>query len=139
MISSVSEMYPTAVICLLWARDSFCVARRWRLPCHNSKMSWTLAILCNFCTYTSFIISESFSVFVMSDSESSPPKIPIVARANCLPTMFSRSVLPVVSDCLQPITSHTREKLGTTPTPCGMIKKIPRATLDRSVNFECVS
>jgi len=26
-ISSVSEMYPTAVICLFWARNSFCVAR----------------------------------------------------------------------------------------------------------------
>jgi len=40
-ISSVSEMYPTAVICLFWTRDSFWVAHRFWLPCHISKKSWT--------------------------------------------------------------------------------------------------
>jgi len=57
MISSISERYPTAVICLLWARDSFCVARRFWLPYHISKKSWTLAILRNFLSSTSFFNS----------------------------------------------------------------------------------
>jgi hypothetical protein len=38
-ISAVSNMYPMAVICLFWTRDSFWVARRFWLPCHFSKMS----------------------------------------------------------------------------------------------------
>jgi len=37
MISSMSEMYPTAVICLFCARDSFCVAHKFWLPCHIAK------------------------------------------------------------------------------------------------------
>jgi hypothetical protein len=36
MTSSVSEMDPMADICLVWARDSFYVARRFWLPCHIS-------------------------------------------------------------------------------------------------------
>jgi len=36
-ISSVSEMYPTSVICLFWVRDSFSVARRFSQLCHISK------------------------------------------------------------------------------------------------------
>ena len=46
--SSVSEMYPTWVICLFRAQDPFWVAHRFWLPCYISKKSWTLAILCNF-------------------------------------------------------------------------------------------
>jgi len=138
-ISSVTEMYPTAVICLIWARDSFCVAHRFWLPCHISKMSWTLAIQCNFLSSASFIISESFSVFVVSNSGSVPAKIPLLAEANCLTTTFPPRVSPVVFDCLQPITSRPREKLASTLTPCGMREDMSQATLERSAYFERVS
>jgi len=67
MISSVSEIYPTAVICSFWVRDSVCVASRFWLPWHISKKSWTLAILCNFIASTSFFNSKSKSVSVVSD------------------------------------------------------------------------
>jgi len=99
-ISSVSKMYPTAVIYLFWARDSFWVARRFWLTCHISKRSWTFAIVCNFLSSASFFISESFSVFVVSNSGSVPAKIPLLARGNCPTTTFSRRVSPVVFDCL---------------------------------------
>jgi len=138
-ISSVSKMYPTVVICLFWARDYFCVARRFWLPCHISKKSWTLAILCNFLSSASFFISESLSVLMVSNSGSVPAKIPLLARANCLTTTFSRRVSPVVFDWLQPITSRPMEKLASTPTPCGMIENMSRATLERSAYFQCVS
>ena len=95
-ISSVSGMYPTAIICLFWARDPICVAHRIRLPCHIFKKMWTLTILCNFLSSSSFFISESCSVFVVSDSRSSPAKIPLMAQTNCLTTTFSRRVSPVV-------------------------------------------
>jgi len=87
-ISSVSEVNPTAVICLFWAWDSFCVLCRLWLPCHISKMPWTLAILCNVFTSTSFFISELFSVFVVSNPGSVPVKIPLLAWANCLIMAF---------------------------------------------------
>jgi len=138
-ISSVSEIYPMAVICLFWARDSFWVARRFWLPCHISKKSWTLAILCNFLSSASFFISESFSVFMVSNSGSVPAKIPVLARANCLTTTFSRSVSRVVFDCLHPLTSRPKEKLASTPTPCGMIENMSRATLESSAYFDYVS
>jgi len=137
-ISSVSEMYLTAVICLFWARDPFCVARRFWLPCHISKKSWTLAILCSFLSSTSFFISESLSVFALSNSGSVPAKIPWLARANCLTTTFLWRVSPVVFDCLQTITSRPKEKLASTLTTCGMIKNMSHATLERSAYFECV-
>jgi len=123
-ISSVSEMYPTAVICMFWAWDSIWVARRFWLPCHISKMSWTLASLCNFLYSASFFISKSLSVFLVSKSGSAPAKIPLLARANCLTPTFLRRVLPVVINCLQPITSRPREKLASNPTPCGIIEKM---------------
>jgi len=135
----VSEMYPTAVICLFWERDYFCVALRFWLPCHISKRSWTLAILCNFLSSATFFISELFSAFVISDTGWSPAKIPLLARANCLTKTFSVRVLPVVCDCLQPITSHPWEKLASTPTPCGMIENMSHATFGRSACYECVS
>ena len=40
MISSVSEMYPTAFICSFGAWDSFCVACRFWWPCHIVEKSW---------------------------------------------------------------------------------------------------
>ena len=119
-ISSVSEMYHTAIISLFWGRDSFCVARRFWLPCHISKQSWTLAILCNFLSSASCFISESISVCVVSNAGSSPANNPLLAWENCLTTPFSRRVSPVGLDCLQPITSRPREELASTLTPCGM-------------------
>jgi len=47
-ISSVSEIYPTAVIWVFWVQDSFCVAHWLWLPFHISKIWWMVAILCNF-------------------------------------------------------------------------------------------
>jgi len=138
MISLVSEMYPTAVICMFWARDSFGVAHRFWLSCHISKKSWTLAILCSFLSSTSFSISKSLSVFALSNSGSVPAKISVLAQANCLTTTFSRRVSPLVFDCLQPITSRPRETLASTLTPCGMIENMSRATFEWSAYFECV-
>jgi len=138
-ISSMSKMIPMAVICLFWVRDSFWVARSLWLPCHISKKSWTLAILCNFFPSASFFISMSFSVFIVSNNGSAPAKIPVLVRANCLTTTFSRRVSPAVFDCLQRITSRPTEKLTSTPTPFGMIENMLRATLERLMYMECVS
>jgi len=63
MIPLVSELYATAVICLFWMWDSFCVACRFWQPCHISKMLWTLVILFNihsFATFFNFQINFSF-------------------------------------------------------------------------------
>ena len=109
-ISSVSEMYPMAVIWLFWARDSFCVARRFWLHCLISKKSWTLAIRFKFLSATGFFISELFPVFIESNSGSVPAKIPLLALANSFTTTSSRRVSPVVFDCLHPKTSSPREK-----------------------------
>jgi len=118
LISLLSEMYPMAVICLIWVRDSFRVAHRFQLSCHISKKSWTLAILCSYLSTTYFFISEPFSVFIVSNSGSAPANIPLLTRENCLTTTFSRRFSPVVFDCFQQITSRPREKLACTPTPC---------------------
>ena len=139
MISSVSEMYLTAVICLYLTRDSLCVACRFWLPCHISKKSYTLAILFNFGSSSSFLISESFSVFVVSITGSLPAKIPLLARANCLTMTFWRRVSPVVFCCLQLIIYGPRDILDSTPTPCGMIEYMACATLERSGYFLCIS
>jgi len=138
-ITSVSEMYPTAVICLFWARVSILVVRRFWLHCRIFKKSWTLAILCNFLFTSSILTSKSFSVFIVSNIGSAPAKITWLVRANCLTTAFLQTVSPELFDSLQPITSWPREKLASTPTPCGMIKKMSLATLERSAYFECVS
>jgi len=96
MISSVSEMYPMAVNCLFQARDTFCVARRFWLPDHISKKSWTLAILCNFLSFAAFFNSKSCSVSVLFNAVQSPATIGLSARANCRTMTFSRRPLPVV-------------------------------------------
>jgi len=95
-ICSVSEMYPMAVMCLFWARDSFRVARGLWLPCHISKMSWTMAILCNVSSCTSVFISEFYSVFVVSNEGSLPVKILLLARANCWIITCLQRVSPVL-------------------------------------------
>jgi len=138
MLSSISGMYTTAVICLFWACDSFCVVRRFWLPCHISKKSWTLAILCNFLSSASLFNSKSLLVSDLSNAVSSPANIPLLARAYCLTTTISWRVLPVVFDCLQPIASCPREEQASTPTPCGMIENMSHAWLEWSAYFERV-
>jgi len=123
-ISSVSEMYPTAVIDLFWARDSFCIACWFWLPCHYSKRSWSFAILGNFHASSCLLISRSFSVFIVFGTALSPTNISLLARAKCLTNPFPQRVSPLVLDCLQSITSHPRETLAPTPTRCGKIENM---------------
>jgi len=115
MISSMSGMYPTTVICLSLVRDFLCVAYRFWLPCHIFKQSWSVGILYNFLSSASCCTTKLFSGFVVSETGQSPAKITVLARANCLTTTFSELVLPAVVDSLQPTTSHPREHL----TPLG--------------------
>jgi len=68
LISSVSKLYPMAVICVFWAWDSFCVAGRFWLPCHTSKKSWTLAFLYNCPSSMCCVVSQLFSVSVISNA-----------------------------------------------------------------------
>jgi len=75
MISLVSKMYPIAVSCTFWVPNCFCVAHQWWLPGHISNMSWTLVILCNFLSATSFFNSKSFSVSIIFNAVQSPTKI----------------------------------------------------------------
>jgi len=138
-ISSVSEMSPTAVICFLWARDSFCVAHGFWLPCYISRKSWILAILWSFHSFTSRFISKSFSVPVVFNAGLSPASIPLLARLNSLTATLLWRVLPVIIECLQLIMSCPREKLASTPTPCGMIHSMPRATFEWWAYCEWVS
>jgi len=138
-ISSVCGMYPTAVICLFWVRDSFWVACSFWLPCHIPKKSWTLAILCKFLSSASSFMSELFSVFVISNNGSATAKITLLAWVCCLTTTFSQRVSPGVVDCLQLITSRHRQKLAPTATACGMIENMLPDKLERSAYCECVS
>jgi len=137
-ISSVSEIYPTGVFCLYWARDYSWVARRCWLRCHISEKSWTLVIICNVLSSASYFISESLSVFVVSNSGSLPAKIPLLAREHSLIMTFLRMVSPVVYVCLQPMTCQQWEILASTPTPCGMIANMSRSALEQLASFECV-
>jgi len=120
-ISSVYKMNSMSVIGMFWSWDSFCVAHRFWLPCHISKKLWTLAIQCSLLSFTSLFISESFPEYAVSNDGTLPAKIPLLAWTNCVATALSRNVSPVVFDCLHLISFHTREKLASTPTPCGMI------------------
>ena len=63
-ISSVSELYPSIVICTFWLCDIFCVACRCWLPCCFSEKSWNLAIVFNFLPSTSLLNYVSISVSV---------------------------------------------------------------------------
>ena len=78
-------------------------------------------------------------MFIVSDDWLSPPKIVLLAPANCSTTTFSRWVLPVLFESLQAMTSCTTEKLATTPTQCGMFENVSHATLGRSALFDWVS
>jgi len=130
--SSMSEMYLMPVICLFWVWVSHCVAHRFWLPCHISKKSWTLPILCNLLSSASVFISELYSVFVVCDTG-------LLARANCLTMTFSQTESPEGFDCFQPITSRPREKLASTPTICDTIENMSHATLERSAYFKCIA
>jgi len=138
-ISFVSEMYFMAVICLFWAHDSICVAHRLWQTCHIAKMLWTWASMCNLHCFALFSNSMSSAVSVICNRGKSPPNIALLARANCLTTTFSRSILPVVLDCLQPVTTRSREKLAFIPTPRDMTENKSSVRLERLVYSGCVS
>jgi len=139
MISSVSEMYAIAVIYIFGKRDSCCVAQKFWLPCHISKMSWTLAILCDFHFPASFFNSKLFSVLVGSNAAQLPANILLLAITHCLTTTYTQHILAVVLDCLQPISSLPREELDSTPRGCGIMGYMSRATFEWSAYFECIS
>ena len=122
-ISFVSEMYPTAVICMFWAGDYFWLSCKFWLPCHIYQKSWTLAILCNCHSSVCFIIAEWRCVFLILDAGSSPARIPSVAWAHSIGMTVLWMVLPVGFQCLHPRTSRAWEKLASSPTPCGMMEK----------------
>jgi hypothetical protein len=132
-------MYPTAVIRVFWSRDSLRVADRFWLHCNISNTLWTLDVVYRVLSYSSFFISESFSVFVLSNFRTVPAKIPLLVKANCLTTTVLRVVSPVAFDCFLPITTWQREHLASTPSPYDMIGNMSCATLERSAYFECVS
>jgi len=138
-LSSVSEMFPTAVIYVFRADDSLGVVCRFWLPCHISKKSWTLAILCNLLVSASRFNSKSLSVSNLSNLWSSPANIPSLVQAYCLTTTFSWRVSAVVFDCLLPTTSRSREKLPSTPITSGMMDNMSRATFERSAYVARVS
>jgi len=75
-------MDPTGVIWLFWARDSFSVAHKFRLPCHIIKKSSTFTILCNFVYSASRFISMSLTVFVVSNVWSLPANVPEIGWSN---------------------------------------------------------
>jgi len=132
-------MYPIAVICFFWARDSFCVAYWLWLPCHISETSWALAIQCNFFCSASLFIYLLFSALVGSNSGSLPASNLLFAHTNGLTTTCSQRVSPVFSDCLHQITSRRRENLTSTLTPWGMQENISSARLERLAYFGCIS
>jgi len=88
MLSSVSKMYPTDVICLFCAWDSIFVAGKCWLPCHRFKESWTMAILGNLLSSASFCLSKLFSGSVICNAALSPAKIPEMAPATALQWIF---------------------------------------------------
>jgi len=122
-----------------WVGDSIWVARRFWLPGHISKKSWTLAILCHYLSSMSVSISKSLSVFVVSNSGSVAGKLRLLAQVNCLTPTFWRRVSHVVFECLQPITSRPEKKLASTQTPCGMKENMSCATLEKSAYFQGIS
>jgi len=138
-ISSISQMYATAVTSLFWVPDSFCVACRFGFCATSPKSRGPWPLCAIFLSSDSFFISKVFSVCFVSNTGWSPANNPLLSRAHCLTMTSSPRVSPVVLDCLQPITSLPREKLAFTPTVCGMIEIMSRAKMERSAYFEWVS
>jgi len=139
MISSISEMYYMAAICLCWAQDSCCVAHRVWLPGHNSTMLCTMAILCTLLSSTILVIPKSFSVFLLFNTGLAAANIPLLPHRNCHSGTILLHVSPVVFDYLQPITSCLRERMASTQILCGRMKTGLCATLERSVYTAYVS
>ena len=83
--------------------------------------------------------SKSIPDSNISNAVLSAASIPLMAQASYLTTTMSWSIAPGVINCLQLIMSHPRYILDSTPTPCGMIETTSRATLGRSIYFDCVS
>jgi len=108
------------------------------LPCHMSKILWTLAIRCNFLSSASLFTSKLFSVFVISNVVLSPSNSKLLTPAMCPTITILQRVWPVVEDCLQLITSHPREQLMSTSMLCGILENISFATIERLVEFDCV-
>jgi len=138
MVSSLSEMLPMAVSCMFWVRDSFSVACRFWRPCQISRRSWTLAIVRNVLSSTTFVMLLSFSVSQVNIDGLSPANIALLDEAKCLTKTFWQTVSPVVLNCLQLRISHPREKLASTLIPCDMMENVSLATLERSAYFECI-
>jgi len=135
MIFWVSEMDLTAVICLFWVPSSICISCRFWLTCHISNKAWTLAILCNILCSTTLIISELFSVFIVSNAGSLPASIRISTWANCHTMSVLQMLLPVVSDSLHLITSPPRKILASTTTSCDMTENMLHAAMLWSAYF----
>ena len=138
-ISPVCEMYFIAAMCLFWAKQSFCMAYRFRLRRNISEKSWTLAILYRWLAADSLFISMLFLVYILFNAGLLAADILLLIGANCCSTTVSQWGLHVVFDFLQPISSHAREKLASTLTPCCLIENLPPVTLERSNNFDYVS
>jgi len=107
-ISSVSQMYPTSVICLFRPGGSSCLTYRFWLPCHISNMQWALAIVGNFLSSTALFNFELFTGFVASNAGLSPMWFPLLARTHCHTTTFLAMGLP--SGCSQPVNSNISYK-----------------------------
>jgi len=127
-----------ADVFLFRVQDSFFVAQTFRLPCDITKQLCTIAIQRDFLSPTTLFITKLCSVFAVFSAALLPPNIPESSRPNCLTTTSSRMVLCVTVDCLQPVTSCTREWLPSTPTPHGMIGNKSHSAIEKSAMFECV-
>ena len=88
MICWVSKMYPVAVICLYWVRDSYYAAHRVWLPCHFSKTLWIVEFLCDLLSSASSLNFKLSSVWAVSDGVSSHANIPLLAWLNSPTTTF---------------------------------------------------
>ena len=95
-----------------------------------------MAILRSFLSFASRFISESFSVPIVSNAESSSANIVLLAEANCRTTTLPQSFSPVVFDCLPPRVSNSSNPLerfqvrvGTRTEPCQRFYKMKN--LDR--------
>jgi len=106
MISSVSGMYPMAVVDSLHAQDSFCVVQRFWQPCHISKIYCLLESRSSFFSSVPCFDSESFSLPVVPNCVQWPANMLVLAQVNILTMNFSGCVLSVVLDCPQPLTSR---------------------------------
>jgi len=128
-ISTVAEMSSKIVLCSFRAWDCFCVAHRFCLPFHISKLSWTMAIWWSFFSSASLFTSKLISVLVLSNAGWWLTNITIFSQADCLTMSVSWTVSPLGFDCLQLKNFYPRYVLACTPTTCCMIENILHATI----------